>query len=71
MNIFSKDKVKKADLIVDAIYEGSERGELKNEPISTLLGVGNSGGLGQKNLQKSLGLNLTIRMLDYLQRLTT
>ena len=55
MNIFSKDKVKKADLIVDAIYEGSERGELKNEPISTLLGVGNSGGFRPKKFAKKSG----------------
>ena len=74
MNIFSKDKVKKADLIVDAIYEGSERGELKNEPISTLLGVGNSGGFRpKKSAQKSgtgssyshVGLFTTLDDIDW------
>ena len=47
MNIFSKDKVKKVDLIVDAIYEGV-RGGMKNEPDLTLLRVGNMKGIRPK-----------------------
>ena len=33
-----------ADLIVDAIYEGDPEGNIRNEPISKLLGCGNQGG---------------------------
>jgi Restriction endonuclease AspBHI N-terminal/Restriction endonuclease len=43
--IFSFESLRTADLIVDAIYEGSSDGQLASEPISNLLpGCGNMGG---------------------------
>src|SRR5262245_24984946 len=37
-----------ADLVVGATYTGGTSGQLKDEPISRLLGVGNMGGIRQR-----------------------
>ena len=44
--------LKKADLIVDAIYRGGGKGNVGDDPISPLVGGGNLGGfryLGKPN----------------------
>ena len=37
-------KLREADLLIDAIYEGGNRGNAGDDPISKLMGCGNQGG---------------------------
>jgi hypothetical protein len=41
---FPFDQLKTADLIVDALYKGGNRGNTSDDPLHPLLGVGNQGG---------------------------
>jgi len=41
--LISFNKLKSADLIIDAIYEGGSSGNAGDDPISKLLFTGNSG----------------------------
>ncbi|MBL8027793.1 MAG: restriction endonuclease, partial [Fibrobacteres bacterium] len=44
MKLFTFDELDKADLIIDAVYEGGTRGNAADDPIGKLLRVGNQGG---------------------------
>ena len=44
MKIYAFDQLSNCDLIIDAIYEGGNSGNLKDDPINKLLSVGNQGG---------------------------
>jgi hypothetical protein len=44
MKIYPFDKLKKCDLIIDAVYEGGSKGNVGDDPINKLLPVGNQGG---------------------------
>ncbi|MDC0446975.1 restriction endonuclease [Gammaproteobacteria bacterium] len=46
MKIIPNDKLEKSDLVIDAIYEGTEN--IRREPISTLLEVPNQSGFRKK-----------------------
>ena len=46
MSIIPQEQVKSSDLIIGSIYEGGPT--ISSEPISTLLGVGNMGGIRPK-----------------------
>ena len=43
-NLFSFDSLTRADLIVDAVYEGGTAGNASDDPLGKLLPVGNQGG---------------------------
>ena len=42
--VFKFKELEKADLIVDAIYEGGDKGNVSDDPISKLLKCGNQAG---------------------------
>lgn len=44
MNIIPFNKLKECDLIIDAIYEGDNNGNVGDDPINKILSVGNQGG---------------------------
>ena len=44
MKIYAFDQLSNRNLIIDAIYEGGNPGNLKDDPINKLLSVGNQGG---------------------------
>jgi hypothetical protein len=44
MKIYAFDQLSNCDLIIDAIYEGGNSGNLKDDPINKLLSVRNQGG---------------------------
>jgi len=44
MKKFVFDELAKADLIVDAIYEGGDHGDVRDDPLSRLMGCSNQGG---------------------------
>lgn len=55
--IFLYSEIHKADLIVDAIYEGGRNGNAGDDPISKIFHVGNQGGFrysGMNNKPKYL-----------------
>ncbi len=41
---FRFDELPQADLIVDALYEGGPPGDVRDDPLSRLVGGGNQGG---------------------------
>ena len=42
--VFLFESLENADLIVDATYRGGSYGNVRDDPIGPLLGVGNQGG---------------------------
>ncbi len=46
--IFKFEDLDKADLVIDAIYEGGSSGNAGDDPISKLMGCGNQGGFRQR-----------------------
>lgn len=46
--IFKFEELERADLVIDAIYEGGSSGNAGDDPISKLMGCGNQGGFRQR-----------------------
>ena len=44
MKIYPHNELANCDLIIDAIYEGGNRGNFGDDPINKILPVGNQGG---------------------------
>ena len=68
MKIFPFDKLSKCDLIIDAIYEGGNKGNVGDDPINKLLPVGNQGGFryaGSLNNLKYIVLYTSGENLDW------
>lgn len=65
MKVFSWDQLDRADLVVDACYEGGRRGNAGDDPLRRLVGVSNQGGfryLG--NLERPKLIVLTSSLAD-------
>lgn len=44
MKIFKNNELSQCDLIIDAVYEGGNKGNVSDDPINKILPVGNQGG---------------------------
>jgi hypothetical protein len=56
MSTFTVDKLPKADLVVDATYEGGRRGNAGDDPLGPLLRVSNSGGFRYRGSLDALSM---------------
>ena len=44
MKIYPFNELSKSDLIIDAIYEGGDKGNVSDDPITKIFSVSNQGG---------------------------
>ncbi len=58
--VFSFEDLSDCPLIVDAIYEGGDKGNVSDDPISKLLPVGNSGGIRKAKKKNSNSIALIV-----------
>lgn len=54
MRVFNNTELKNCDLIIDAIYEGGNNGNVSDDPISKIFPVGNQGGFRYAGSLESL-----------------
>ena len=69
---FPYDALKTADLVIDAVYEGGRFGNVKDDPISPLTGVGNQGGfryVGRREKPRLLVITTSMNEPDWPDRL--
>ncbi len=65
---FSRDKLRDADLVIDAIYEGTRVGNAGDDPLGPLLGVSNQGGfrhLGRREKPNLLVITTSMNEPDW------
>ena len=62
---FKFEQLREAPLIVDAIYEGGLQKNMGSEPLSKLLGVGNSGGFRPRKRKDKKKHELDMREITH------